>query len=55
MPSKSKNQAKAMQIAAAGKSTLGIPKKVGQEFKEADKRKGVAGLPWKVKPKSRKA
>lgn len=27
-----------MQAAAHGKSTLGIPKKVGQEFVKADKR-----------------
>lgn len=33
----SQQQRKAMYAAAAGKSTLGIPKKVGKEFVEADK------------------
>jgi hypothetical protein len=32
MPSVSKAQAIAMRMAAAGKSNLGIPKSVGQEF-----------------------
>ena len=32
MPDKSEAQRKAMGAAAAGKSTLGIPKKVGREF-----------------------
>jgi hypothetical protein len=39
MPSKTKKQARAMRAAAAGKSTLGIPRKVGREFVKADKRK----------------
>ena len=39
MPSKTKKQARAMRAAAAGKSTLGIPKNVGKEFVKADKRK----------------
>lgn len=38
MPSKTKKQAAAMRAAAAGKSTLGISKKTGQEFVKADKR-----------------
>lgn len=33
----SEAQRRAMYAAAAGKSTLGIPKKVGQEFTDADK------------------
>lgn len=37
MPSVSEAQRKAMFAAAAGKSTLGIPKKVGAEFVKADK------------------
>ena len=37
MPSVSDKQAIAMQLAAAGKSKLGIPKKVGKEFVKADK------------------
>ena len=39
MPSKTKKQARAMRAAAAGKSTIGIPKSVGKEFVKADKRK----------------
>ena len=39
MPSKTPKQARAMRAAAAGKSTLGIPKSVGKEFVKADKRK----------------
>jgi hypothetical protein len=35
-PPVSENQRKAMHAAAAGKSTLGIPKSVGKEFAEAD-------------------
>lgn len=35
MPAKSKKQFMAMQAAAHGKSTLGIPKKVGKEFADA--------------------
>ncbi|RPI37330.1 MAG: hypothetical protein EHM67_11875 [Hyphomicrobiaceae bacterium] len=37
MPPVSEAQRKAMQAAAKGKSTLGIPKKVGKEFAKADK------------------
>jgi len=37
MPYKSKDQQAAMYAAAAGKSTLGIPKKVGKEFIKAGK------------------
>jgi len=39
MPSKTAKQHRAMEAAAHGKSTLGIPKKVGQEYVAADKRK----------------
>jgi len=35
MPYKSKDQQAAMYAAATGKSTLGIPKKVGKEFVKA--------------------
>ncbi len=35
MPYKSESQKGAMYAAAAGKSTLGIPKKVGKEFVKA--------------------
>jgi hypothetical protein len=37
MPMKSTAQRKAMLAAAAGRSILGIPKKVGAEFVKADK------------------
>lgn len=46
MPVVSKDQQKAMYAAAAGKSTIGIPKKVGKEFVKAGKSK--ANLPQKV-------
>jgi len=36
MPPKSEAQRKAMYAAAAGKSTIGIPKSVGREYVEAD-------------------
>jgi hypothetical protein len=41
MPSKTEKQRKAMQAAAHGKSTLGIPAKVGKEFVAADKAKAA--------------
>jgi hypothetical protein len=44
MPSTSKKQRIAMQIAAAGKSNIGIPKSVGKDFVAADKRKSKAAL-----------
>lgn len=37
MPPRSEAQRKAMRAAAAGKSTLGIPKTVGKEYSAADK------------------
>lgn len=37
MPPVSTAQRRAMFAAASGKSTLGIPKKVGKEFVKADK------------------
>ena len=40
MPSTSKKQHDAMKAAAAGKSNLGIPKSVGKEYVEADRKKG---------------
>jgi hypothetical protein len=46
MPYKSKDQQAAMYAAAAGKSTIGIPKKVGKEFVKAGPAK--ANLPQKV-------
>jgi len=46
MPMASQAQRRAMYAAAAGKSTLGIPKKVGAEFVAADK---PGKLPARVK------
>ena len=37
MPPRSEAQRRAMGAAASGKSSLGIPKKVGKEFIKADK------------------
>lgn len=37
MPPVSEKQRRAMHAAAKGKSTIGIPKKVGKEFSDADK------------------
>jgi hypothetical protein len=50
MPIKSEQQQKAMYAAAAGKSTLGIPKKVGKEFVKAGK--AQANLPKTVMKKT---
>jgi hypothetical protein len=46
MPIKSAAQQNAMYAAAAGKSTIGIPKKVGKEFVKAGK--AQTNLPQKV-------
>ena len=43
MPSVSQKQHNAMEAAAHGKSTLGIPKSVGEDFSQADKGKKFAG------------
>lgn len=48
MPSVSRQQQKAMFAAAEGKSTLGIPKKVGQDFAAADIARGPVKLPKKA-------
>jgi hypothetical protein len=50
MPPVSQAQRAAMHAAAAGKSTLGIPKKVGQEFVAADP---GGKLPATAKPKKK--
>jgi hypothetical protein len=50
MPPVSKAQNAAMHAAAAGKSTLGIPKKVGQEFTEDLPKGSVKRLPPMKKP-----
>lgn len=39
MPSKTEKQRRAMQAAAHGKGTIGIPKKVAQEYVKADRAK----------------
>lgn len=53
MPTKSKAQSRAMHAAAQGKSTLGIPSKVGKEYVAADKGRSLSSLPWKVKKKAK--
>jgi hypothetical protein len=50
MPIKSKAQQGAMYAAAEGKSTIGIPKKVGKEFVKAGMEK--KNLPNKVPKKT---
>jgi hypothetical protein len=50
MPIKSKAQLGAMYAAAEGKSTLGIPKKVGKEFVKSGKAK--PNLPNKVQKRA---
>jgi len=47
MPSKTPRQAKAMKIAAAGKSNIGTPKSVGKEFVRADIGKAAGKKPAK--------
>lgn len=47
MPAVSQAQRRAMFAAAAGNSTLGIPKKVGKEFADADR---GGKLPARAKP-----
>lgn len=42
MPSVSEAQRRAMEAAKAGRSTLGIPKKVGAKFVKADRAKARA-------------
>jgi hypothetical protein len=49
MPVVSKDQNAAMYAAAAGKSNIGIPKKVGKEFIAATPKGSVKNLPKKVK------
>ena len=51
MPSVSDKQHRAMQAAAHGKSTLGIPKKVGAEFAAADAHKKNSPFTLKLKKK----
>jgi hypothetical protein len=51
MPNLSESQRRAMAAAAAGDSTIGIPKDVGQDFMAADK---GGKLPEKVSDKRTK-
>ena len=55
MPSHSKAKMVAMRIAAAGKSNIGIPEKVGKDFAAADKAKGKNALAKLPKHKSKNA
>lgn len=60
MPSVSQAQNRAMHAAAEGHSTLGIPKKVGEDYIEADHGRAIANLqehvhhPGKHSPPKRK-
>jgi hypothetical protein len=47
MPMRSKAQNRAMHAAAAGRSTIGIPKKVAKKFVKEQKGKSEKGLPEK--------
>jgi hypothetical protein len=51
MPSLSQAQHGAMEAAAHGHSTLGIPAKVGKDFVDADKARGTKKLSELVKRK----
>lgn len=55
MPSVSKAQNRAMHAAAEGKSNIGIPEEVGEDFVKADEGKKVGKLPDKITPAKRKA
>ena len=54
MPMESQAQNAAMRAAAEGKSTLGIPKKVGKKFVSASHGQKVGKLPKHVHAKARK-
>lgn len=54
MPIKSKQQQKAMYAAAAGKSNVGIPKKVAEEYIEATPKSAYKSMPRKVAAKRKK-
>lgn len=49
MPMESKAENAAMHAAAEGRSTIGIPKKVGAKFVRASKGQNIKKLPRKVK------
>lgn len=51
MPPVSLAQNRAMQAAKSGKSTLGIPKSVGEDFTSGLKPGSLKGLPQRVKAK----
>lgn len=53
MPDVSRQQQMAMYAAKEGKSTLGIPKSVGEDFIAADKAAGNPSLPARA-PKKKK-
>jgi hypothetical protein len=55
MPYQSKAQVAAMRAAAAGKSTLGIPKSVGRAFVREGHGQSLKGLPRHVRAKIGKA
>lgn len=55
MPSVSRAQQQAMHAAAAGNSTIGIPKSVGEDFSAADHARGPTKLPAHVGSKKHPA
>jgi hypothetical protein len=55
MPSVSRAQQAAMHAAAAGKSTIGIPQSVGEDFSAADHARGPTKLPARAKSDFHKA
>lgn len=50
MPVASQAQNRAMRAAAAGDSTIGIPKSVGQDFVAASKGQDIKRLPKRKSP-----
>ena len=54
MPPVSKAQAKAMYAARAGKSNIGIPKSVGEDFTAGLSKGSIKSLPERKKAESRK-
>ena len=51
MPTVSRAQRGAMYAAKEGKSTLGIPKSIGEDYIAADKARGPVKLPERVHPR----
>ncbi len=54
MPSVSQKQHIAMLLASKGKSNIGIPQSVGQEYVEADKQGALERMTNPTKPKRKR-